>query len=178
MNTDVPEFAQWPASSTATPGLPYLLTAGRYMPAATPAASPPSLVTGGPASSLNCRHPVSASTPRGDVAAMTLSGPGRERGRISGASAGREAGRARAAARERAPAHSRRRARSGPPTGAARAVLPGELFTDREIAWQATVRGHLVAALDAVPGEGGAALKCRIAEALDAVDKADQEGDA
>jgi hypothetical protein len=58
MNNRCAQFAQWrlPASSTATPGLPYLLTAGRYMPAATPAASPPSLVTGEPASSLNCRH--------------------------------------------------------------------------------------------------------------------------
>ena len=65
-----------------------------------------------------------------------------------------------------------------PADGRARAVLPGELFTDREIAWKATARGHLVAALDAVPSEGGAALKCRIAEALDAVEKADQEGDA
>lgn len=62
--------------------------------------------------------------------------------------------------------------------GAATADLPGGLFTDREIAWQTTVRGHLTAALTATPGEGCAALKRRIAEVLDVVEKLDQEGDA
>jgi hypothetical protein len=58
-------------------------------------------------------------------------------------------------------AHARDVAREQ--TGAATADLPGELFADREIAWQATVRGHLTAALTATPGEGCAAMKRRIA---------------
>jgi hypothetical protein len=33
----------------------------------------------------------------------------------------------------------------------ANAELPGELFRDREVAWQATARGHIVAALEAAP---------------------------
>ena len=63
-------------------------------------------------------------------------------------------------------------------TGAATAALPDELFTDHAIAWQATVCGHLTAALAAVPGEGYAVLKHGIADALAAVGKPDEEGDA
>jgi ParB-like chromosome segregation protein Spo0J len=63
-------------------------------------------------------------------------------------------------------------------TCAATAALPGELFTDHEIAWQAAVRGHLTAALAAVPAEGCAAVKNAITELLAAVEKLDQEVDA
>lgn len=62
-------------------------------------------------------------------------------------------------------------------TGAATAALPSELFTDRESAWQATVRGHLTAALAAVPDEQHAALKHAIADALGAVERLNEEGD-
>ena len=33
----------------------------------------------------------------------------------------------------------------------AKAELPGGLFCDREVPWQAIVRGHIVAALEALP---------------------------
>jgi ParB-like chromosome segregation protein Spo0J len=63
-------------------------------------------------------------------------------------------------------------------TGAATGALPDGLFTDREIAWQTTVRGHMTAALAAVPAEGYAAVKDAITELLAAVEKLDQEVDA
>jgi len=63
-------------------------------------------------------------------------------------------------------------------TSAATAALPDELFTDNEIAWEATVRGHLTAALAAVPAEGPAAVRNAITELLAAVEKLDQEVDA
>ena len=67
MNTDVPEFAQ---SATAGVVNRYgglaVSPDGRQIYAGTyPGGIAASLVTGEPASSLNCRHPVSASTPRG-----------------------------------------------------------------------------------------------------------------
>jgi ParB-like chromosome segregation protein Spo0J len=40
-------------------------------------------------------------------------------------------------------------------TAAATGELPGGLFGESEIAWQVTVRGHLTAALRAIPVEGG-----------------------
>jgi ParB-like chromosome segregation protein Spo0J len=40
-------------------------------------------------------------------------------------------------------------------TAAATGELPGGLFAEPEIAWQVTVRGHLTAALCAIPVEGG-----------------------
>jgi ParB-like chromosome segregation protein Spo0J len=52
-------------------------------------------------------------------------------------------------------------------TSAVTAELPDGLFTEREIAWQATVRGHLTAALAAIPpGEQQAPLAGMIGEAL------------
>jgi hypothetical protein len=32
-----------------------------------------------------------------------------------------------------------------------KAYLPGELFSDREVPWQGIVRGHIIAALEALP---------------------------
>jgi hypothetical protein len=50
---------------------------------------------------------------------------------------------------------------------AAVAELPGELFDERDAAWQATVRGHLVAALQAIPtDEEYAGLARVVADAL------------
>ena len=51
----------------------------------------------------------------------------------------------------------------------AKAELPDELFADREIPWQATVRGHTIAALSALPDDKGpepltALLKRALAE--------------
>jgi len=40
-------------------------------------------------------------------------------------------------------------------TAAATGELPGGLFAEAEVAWQVTVRGHLTAALCAIPVEGG-----------------------
>jgi hypothetical protein len=40
-------------------------------------------------------------------------------------------------------------------TAAATGELPGGLFAESEIAWQVTVRGHLTAALCAIPVDGG-----------------------
>jgi ParB family chromosome partitioning protein len=50
----------------------------------------------------------------------------------------------------------------------AKAALPGELFSGREVPWQATVRGHIVAALSALsddktPGQLAALLKRALA---------------
>jgi ParB-like chromosome segregation protein Spo0J len=56
-------------------------------------------------------------------------------------------------------------------TAAATAELPGAVFEDREVAWQVTVRGHLVGALGAVPrSEDHAALQRTIGEALAALE--------
>ena len=77
---------------------------------------------------------------------------------------------------ERLTLRRRPRARSARQTGAATAALPDGLFTDRELAWQATVRGHLTAALAAVPSEGYAAAETtRSLRLLAAVEKLDQE---
>jgi ParB-like chromosome segregation protein Spo0J len=46
------------------------------------------------------------------------------------------------------------------------AELPHELFGERPVAWQATVRGHLLAAIDALPHEGEAAIRAPLTQAL------------
>lgn len=52
-------------------------------------------------------------------------------------------------------------------TSAATAALPHELFADHESAWQATLRGHLKAALGAIPpGEPDAPVVRAITDAL------------
>jgi ParB-like chromosome segregation protein Spo0J len=61
-------------------------------------------------------------------------------------------------------AHVRDAARAQ--ASAASALLPDELFTDHHVPWQTSVRGHLTAALDAVPKEDHAALLEGIAGVL------------
>jgi ParB-like chromosome segregation protein Spo0J len=55
-------------------------------------------------------------------------------------------------------------------TGAASAALPDELFSDHDVPWQTTVRGHLTAARDAVPKDGQRALLQGIGEILALID--------
>jgi hypothetical protein len=56
-------------------------------------------------------------------------------------------------------------------TAAASSELPADLFEEHEIPWQVTVRGHLTAALCAIPaGGGGDALHCAIDDALAMLD--------
>jgi putative intracellular protease/amidase len=59
-------------------------------------------------------------------------------------------------------------------TAAATAELPGAVFEEREVAWPVTVRGHLTAALRAMPPDGGqAALQRRIGDALVSLETVD-----
>ena len=54
----------------------------------------------------------------------------------------------------------------------ATAELPERLFLDRELPWQVAVRGHLAAALAAIPpGEWDAPLRAAVAEALATADQ-------
>jgi len=61
-------------------------------------------------------------------------------------------------------------------TAAATGELPGGLFAEAEVAWQVTVRGHLTAALRAIPVEGGYGELGRVTrDALAQLERVDAE---
>lgn len=56
--------------------------------------------------------------------------------------------------------------------GSAARALPGGVFADQAVAWSATVRGHLVAALDAIPpDETSGSLIRSVEEAITACER-------
>ncbi|HET6870146.1 MAG TPA: hypothetical protein VFH80_29810, partial [Solirubrobacteraceae bacterium] len=58
-------------------------------------------------------------------------------------------------------------------SAAATGELPGGLFAEPEVVWQVTVRGHLIAALRAIPPDGGDELQRATRAALDELERVD-----